>query len=185
MYLTPDVVFDGMSRLKDRIYEYTLLETPDIRKIQSLNEPFYWTVMSPSQFCMPPVVSASGTASGLVYNTGGIWSHWVNVMILCYLLWGFFFLKHTECGCSPSLRWADVNRSQVLEYKAYSAPEGQWKWDPKVPQFHMLIFNSCCPQKLFFFHSVNAEACFCPMSGGLQKRHMLCLEFRISLVFVL
>lgn len=54
---SPDLFFDDVSKLKD-FYKKALL----------LNH----TVMSPSEFCMPPIVGASGTASGLVYNTGGI-----------------------------------------------------------------------------------------------------------------
>lgn len=143
-------------------------------------------------FGTPPVVSTSGTASGPVYNTGGIWSHWVNVMILCYLLWGLKKKKerkkkHTEHGWSLSVRWADVNRSQVLEYKAHSAPEGQWKWDPKVPQFHMLIFNSCCLRKpfFFFFSPVNADACFCPISCEVFKKKDRCLVWSLGLALSL
>lgn len=93
------------------------------------------------------------------------------------------FFKSTQTADDPpSVRWADVNRSQVLAYKAYSAPEGQWKWDPKVSQFHMLIFNSCCLQKPFFC-VVNAEACLRPMSHKVFRRDKLCLKLKISFVF--
>ena len=41
---------DVGTKLKDMIYKYIQLKTPDARSIKSLNEPFYWTMMSPSQF---------------------------------------------------------------------------------------------------------------------------------------
>lgn len=41
---------DVLPKVRHAIYKYILLESTDIKSIQCLNEPFYSTIMSPSQF---------------------------------------------------------------------------------------------------------------------------------------
>lgn len=132
----PDVV----TKWKDMIYKYVLLETPDIRDVQSLNEPFYWTAMSPSPFWY-------ASCCQCIWHS--IWPclqhrRYMITLSKCHdimlLTVRFFFKRSTQCTDDPpSVRWADVNRSQVLEHKAHSAPEGHWKRDPKVPVSHAHI----------------------------------------------
>lgn len=127
----PDMVCDA-SKLKDMIFKYIALDSPDIRSIPSLNEPFYWTVMSPSQF------SYTSCCQCIWHSIWPCLQHrrYMITMSKCHdimlLTVRISFLKSTlSVDDPPFVRWADVNRSQVLEYKAHSCSRRTVKMGPK------------------------------------------------------
>lgn len=73
----------------------------------------------------------------------------------------FIFFQGVKSTHSVNDLLSKVSRcAGVVEYKAHSDPEGQWKWDQKVTPFHMLIFNSW--GFFLLLYALNADACFCP-----------------------